>query len=60
MTERGFQNIVFLIIIIDCSYLLYIDAYKTPTVGDWVLMLVLEFCAQFLFNNLTKKENGNK
>ena len=60
MTEKGFQNIIFLIIITDCSWLLYLDSHKAPVVVDWVLMLILEFCAQFLFNNLTKKQNGDK
>ena len=56
MTEKGFQDIIFIIVIIDCGALLYSDFHNTPTVGDWFILMIIEFCAQFLFNHLTKKE----
>ena len=56
MTEKGLQDIIFIIIIIDCCLILYGDFKNTPTTKDWLVLLILEFCAQFLFKNLTNKQ----
>ena len=55
MINKTILNIIFIITIVGCCLLLIPDLNNMPFTRDWVLLLAIEFFAQLLFNNITKK-----
>lgn len=44
-------NLLLIFIIVMCLGWLGADLNTTPMVGDWLSFIILEFCAQILYNN---------
>ena len=54
MKDKFWQNSIFGTAIIGCILLIIPDLNNVTLTKDWLLLLIIEFCAQFIFNNITK------